>query len=997
MSKPEPGPEDVTARYATALRALYAAAGSPTGATITQQAEAQKPSLKVTSSSWSDWLNGVNVPSNPMVATWLIEEFLRPRARQRTPAFVAQPSGWWQETRRAALAQRRQGVGRGGRPPAPHPQPAPEAVPAEGEQVRCRVGSASTSDTATTPDDEKTDSRTICVWRPADLAIHRTLRSGLSEEAEPELPGYLRRSHDERLDRLLQNPADSALIVLRGGSSTGKSRALYEAILQHEMLRDWPLRFPRDARQARKTLDGGLSVPGVLWLGDCQDLLTSADGAAVAADLGALLDGGAAGPVLIVATLWPGDWERLTTEPSARPVRDLLLHQATVVDVPASFTEREMEAVLADPAADRRLVTAVRTAGPDRLVIQTLAGGPLLVSQHEQPATAEGWYARAIVATAMDARRMGMLRPIPPALMRAAAPAYLEGDARIDPPEDWFERGLRRASRDPHYGVTALFARRKQPGSGPADGYDLHDYLVQHGQQSRHGNTVPAVLWEALLAHVDDHEDAFRLALNAEHRLLHRYDLPLYRRCRELGGEGTEVHVVNLMARNGELEEMRAEAAAGSRWAGMRWAYALIESDRIEELFDHAAAGDRYAAEALGDHVARMSDPHLGWDLRVPGADLRAISSAYAQARTLLNENPAAAEQLLSEHARQGFHWAGHTLVAMLDGQGRADDALAALRWIRPTQHPQHWAVQELYGRLAEQAAVTELRELAEQDDGATWALCRALKNAGDADGLRWLADRGNDEATRAVCDLLIERNELEEAATRLRAQFRARPYQTVDVGRFVSVLVRLEQWDEIGDLARGGIREAMAVWFEWRLGGNEITEIAELAVAGNQEAVTYLARWYLDHDRMADAIELVRITDSIVAQNAVVQALVAAGRANDAVALLEYRLEHASPDDRFAIISLGALLDQLGRGWEKYRVLLKHARQPGSLAQEPVARVAAGLNDVATLFEQVVRYGSGAAATQLRELASRGGLPPDQAAALLANGLTPDGEIDYS
>ncbi|MEU4834098.1 NB-ARC domain-containing protein, partial [Streptosporangium sp. NPDC023615] len=138
MGEPEPG--DVTARYAAALRALHAAAGSPTGAAISRQAKAQQPPLKVASSSWSDWRNGRGVPSDPAIATWLIEGFLRPRARQRTPAFVAAPPRWWEETRRAALAQRRQGTGRGGRPPMSHPLAATIFLPAEGTRERCQVG-----------------------------------------------------------------------------------------------------------------------------------------------------------------------------------------------------------------------------------------------------------------------------------------------------------------------------------------------------------------------------------------------------------------------------------------------------------------------------------------------------------------------------------------------------------------------------------------------------------------------------------------------------------------------------------------------------------------------------------------------------------------------------------------------------------------------------------------------------------------------------------------
>ena len=207
-------------------------------------------------------------------------------------------------------------------------------------------------------------------------------------------------------------------------------------------------------------------------------------------------------------------------------------------------------------------------------------------------------------------------------------------------------------------------------------------------------------------------------------------------------------------------------------------------------------------------------------------------------------------------------------------------------------------------------------------------------------------------------------------------------------------MLVKLGRWDKVAEMARSGMREAKEARYESQLSRNEIAEVAGLAASGDQQAATGLARWYLGHDRIDDAIELARSTDSILAQDAVAQALIAAGRADDAVALLEYRLEHADPDS-FAIFSLGSLLEQLGRGWEKYRLLREHARQPGSYAREPAAQIAAGLGDITTLFEQVTRYGDQAAARQLRNLAAKGALCPDEAADLLANGLTPEGEVN--
>jgi tetratricopeptide (TPR) repeat protein len=109
-------PEDTTARYAAALRALHEAAGAPDGGVLRRQAAAQVPPLKLAAASWSDWRNGRNVPANPRVARWLIA-FLVERARQRSPGFTAPPPEWWERTRVQALLERREGAGRGGRPP----------------------------------------------------------------------------------------------------------------------------------------------------------------------------------------------------------------------------------------------------------------------------------------------------------------------------------------------------------------------------------------------------------------------------------------------------------------------------------------------------------------------------------------------------------------------------------------------------------------------------------------------------------------------------------------------------------------------------------------------------------------------------------------------------------------------------------------------------------------------------------------------------------------
>ena len=91
--------------------------------------------------------------------------------------------------------------------------------------------------------------------RPADPAAARRVRVG---EVDPRrlgvhrvigggpMPAYVRRPHDELLLAAL-DPAvlTSRLVVVRGGSSTGKTRAAYEAVAAR--LADWYLDYPLDS------------------------------------------------------------------------------------------------------------------------------------------------------------------------------------------------------------------------------------------------------------------------------------------------------------------------------------------------------------------------------------------------------------------------------------------------------------------------------------------------------------------------------------------------------------------------------------------------------------------------------------------------------------------------------------------------------------------------------------------------------------------------------
>ncbi|MFD0316856.1 tetratricopeptide repeat protein [Streptomyces flavalbus] len=122
---------DSTERWARALRELWQAAGEPTGGEIERQGGRQRPPVKVPSSSWSEWRNGKNVPTDRATAHFLVT-YLRARARARTPSYVAPDDAWWEGTWESARAERR---GKGGRPATAHHTPPAEPVPRVREGV----------------------------------------------------------------------------------------------------------------------------------------------------------------------------------------------------------------------------------------------------------------------------------------------------------------------------------------------------------------------------------------------------------------------------------------------------------------------------------------------------------------------------------------------------------------------------------------------------------------------------------------------------------------------------------------------------------------------------------------------------------------------------------------------------------------------------------------------------------------------------------------------
>jgi hypothetical protein len=230
------------------------------------------------------------------------------------------------------------------------------------------------------------------VTDPFDLEVHRPVPADHPAPGLPVLPAYVPREHDEHLAGLVRAAVGgrSGIAVLVGGSSTGKTRACWEALgLLREQDPPWRLWHPIDPSRPEAALRE-LPLVGprtVVWLDEaqlCLDVPARGLGERVAAGLRELLRDPARGPVLVLvlATLWPEFWNQLTARPQAgeedphAQTRELLAGRD--IGVPAAFTAAQVRQLT--KADDSRLALAAGAA-QDGQVTQFLAGAPELMAR----------------------------------------------------------------------------------------------------------------------------------------------------------------------------------------------------------------------------------------------------------------------------------------------------------------------------------------------------------------------------------------------------------------------------------------------------------------------------------------------------------------------------------------------------------------------------------------------------------------------------------------
>ena len=591
------------------------------------------------------------------------------------------------------------------------------------------------------------------VTNPFVLEVHRPVQPEDAPPGLPLLPPYVPREHDQALGQVVRAAADghSGIAVLVGGSSTGKTRACWEALA---LLRDrdpaWRLWHPIDPSRPDAALAElpGIKPRTVVWLNEAQFYLDPADaglGEKVAAGLRALLRDPGRAPVLMLATMWPRFWDTLTARPAAgddryAQARELLAgHDITV---PAVFTPAQLGQLAR--AADARMVLAARSA-PDGAVIQFLAGAPELLARYRNAPPA----AAALIDAAMDARRLGMGPDLSQVFLEAAVPGYLtdaEWDALGD---DWLEQALAYTAKDakgargpltrirPRPARRAARNRGHQPGgmaaaAGPL--YRLADYLDQHGRAHRVGQIPPAEFWSAAAAHAAP-GDQPALGDAANSRGLYRDAAQLYKNAAASGNPRAALYLSDPPAC------LRADPRP-AHWAAAHVALddpgdvaRLLDSLRKAGAHEQAAAllARDPAAHAVPDDpggVARLLD-----SLRKAGADEQAAALTDRAAAHVALDSPYELARLLDSLRKAGAHEQAAALADRAATHAPLDNPYELARLLDSLRKAgAHDQVAALAARAATHAPLDDMANVA--------FLLGSLREAGADDQVAALAGR---------------------------------------------------------------------------------------------------------------------------------------------------------------------------------------------------------------------------------------------------------------
>ncbi|MER7460272.1 tetratricopeptide repeat protein [Micromonospora sp. NPDC126480] len=704
--------------------------------------------------------------------------------------------------------------------------------------------------------------------QPEQLGVHRAPAVGQQAGQGMGLPSYVLRDHDRRLRERLRSAATSGgLLVVVGGSSTGKSRSLYEAV--RNVCEGWQLLLVDDVEALRQATD---ELPGrtVVWLDDTPSVRYLAHGGLTRTDVLALINRErVAGPVVVVDMLWPGPYQQLTAVPQAssnpdsrvsdpwRDAREVLALGGepdfdSIVRVPEQFSQRERDRVAdtATATADRRLVRAL--ADIRYGVTQHLAGVPHLVNHWENSTGVEP-YGAAILTAAIDIRRLGVRAPLGVELLTAVAPIYLTDTQLAQATSDWFDVGLAYATQRLPGDVQALYPV-PGPKIGTVQGYEVADYLQQHGAKRRYFEVLPEPLWDALSPYITDVDDLLQLAGKA--RELDMYDQSIVWYRRAYPHVMARFHLQQLLVEQGRVDELRRLVADGDDNARHWLANLLIEQgqvdEAIEELRQLVNANDPFARPTLIKLLVETGRVDEAIAVERTAAATRADYDNSRLVSLLIGQGRAdEAIRELRGAVTAGAHFARERLAYVLIELGRVEEGIEEMRIaasISRDSWPRLLDLLEEYGRIDE--LFMELRR--KDTYAAHWRLLRLLVQQGRIDELRELAFRGDSSAIHRLANFLREQGQVAE----LRELAAIHPAAKHQLAQLLASQNKVDEAiAELRDLSEAGENSARTYLIKLLAERERVDELRELVMDGDDRAARQLITVLCRQGRVREAV----------------------------------------------------------------------------------------------------------------------------------------------
>ncbi|WP_338899715.1 tetratricopeptide repeat protein [Streptomyces sp. TG1A-60] len=500
------------------------------------------------------------------------------------------------------------------------------------------------------------------------------------------LPPYVPRDIDEELRALLTAAAgDGGLVLVTGDSTSGKTRAAFEAL--RASLPDHRVVQPADHTElpgvARAVARS--SEPCVVWLDDLERYLGPGPDSLTPA----LLSHFAAGTTALLATMRLRQYETYTADHDrARGTAGAnggahkgVLAAARRVNLDRMWSGTELARARA--CADDRITHALAHHGPHGIA-EYLAAGPALLDDWHT-ADRPGGHPRgaALVATAVDLSRTGLPGPYPRSLLLRLHEQRLAqaGGALLRPEtadEAFAWAGALR------FGVTSLLL----PGDEP-DTWMPFDYLVDRTE-----DPLPSEVWDEALMNAPEPAARFAVGFSALQADLphvaeaawrpHAHTVPII--ASWLG------RLLDAQERPGEAEEvLRAAIRAGSVIAATDLGLLLARTHRPNEAeawLRLAARYDDARAMYLHGELLRQTGREAEaehWFRRAEAAGSQAATTAYGILLADLGRTEAAEEQL-SRAADADLPGAAAVLGLLLVRTGRPEEAEELTR--RPLPEP---------------------------------------------------------------------------------------------------------------------------------------------------------------------------------------------------------------------------------------------------------------------------------------------------------------------